>query len=83
MVSLPLLFFLILFDASTAAFLTKKNLCFTWRLVSVDNLVGTCTNSDITNSLMSGLKFLKKFTAMSNNNTESCGSASVLKRNQV
>ena len=66
---------LVLFSNSTAAFLTKRSLWFTWWLFSVGGLGGTWNPSDIKNYLTSEIKLLKKVEAMPNGKTTSYGSA--------
>ena len=74
---------MILFSASTAAFLTRISLWFPWWLVSFGSISGTYTPSDINNSLLSGLKLLKNVATISNRNPYYCRIASILKRNRV
>ena len=59
------------FYSCTTAFMTKMSLWFPWWLVSVGGLGVTWTPYDIKNSLILGLKFLKKVALMSNGNTTS------------
>ena len=75
--------FLVLFSYSTTAFMTKGSLWVTCWLVSIGDLGGTWTPSDIKNCLTSGLNSLKNVSAISDRNTTSCGSASILNSKRV
>ena len=57
---------IIFFCASTAEFMTKRSLCYPWRLVLIDSLGGNWTPYDIKNSIISGLKLLKKVVEKTN-----------------
>ena len=70
---------LVIVSTSTATFLTRRRLWFSWWLVSIGSIWGTCTPSDIKNYRTSCLKLLKNFAEISNGNPTSCSSTSILK----